>query len=113
MVKYDLPVLIIVFNNHALGMLRQWQNVFFSEHYYETGLDNRGPDFIKLAEAYGITGYRVTDEGSFLEALKKGSDLVKNGKPALIEAIIDKDEKVIPMPFSSDSTVPLKISLPQ
>jgi acetolactate synthase-1/2/3 large subunit len=97
LVKYGLPVLIIVFNNSALGMLRQWQNISYNSNYYETSLDNRGPDFIKLAAAYDVAGFRVTDELSFLEALEKSNSLIAAGKPALIETIIDKDEKTLPI----------------
>jgi len=97
MVKYGLPILIIIFNNSSLGMLRQWQNFFYSANYYETALDNQGPDFIKLAEAYDVTAFRVINESLFIDALKKCVDILADGKPALIEVIIDKDEKVIPM----------------
>ncbi|MDR0502145.1 MAG: biosynthetic-type acetolactate synthase large subunit [Treponema sp.] len=96
LVKYSLPVLIIVFNNSTLGMLRQWQNLFYEKRYFQTDLDNRGPDFVKLAAAYDVPGFRVTDEASFLQALEKSAQVLALGKPALIEAIIDKNEKVIP-----------------
>ena len=97
MVRYALPVLIVIFNNRTLGMLRQWQNFFYSAHYYETDLDERGPDFIKLAAAYDVQGFRVTEESAFLDALEKSAKILKSGKPALIETIIDKDERVVPM----------------
>ena len=97
LVHYRLPVLIIVFNNHKLGMLRQWQNIFYKSHYFETSLDNRAPDFIKLAEAYGVPGFRAEAEAAFLDALKKSLEVLAAGKPALIEAVIDKDERVVPM----------------
>jgi acetolactate synthase-1/2/3 large subunit len=97
LVKYGLPVLIIIFNNRTLGMLRQWQNLFYESHYSETDLDSRGPDFIKLAEAYDVSGFRVTNEASFLDALDKCVKITSSGKPAMIEAIIDKDERVVPM----------------
>ena len=97
LVKYNLPVLIIIFNNQVLGMLRQWQKFFYKSNYSQTSLEDRGPDFIKLAEAYNVHGLRVTDYASFLDALGKSVDLLACGKPALIEAVIDKDEKVVPM----------------
>jgi acetolactate synthase-1/2/3 large subunit len=97
LVRYELPVLIIVFNNQTLGLLRQWQNFIFKARYSETDLDNRGPDFIKLAAAYNVQGFRVTNKMSFLEALGKSMNLLASGKPALIETAIDKDEKVIPV----------------
>jgi acetolactate synthase-1/2/3 large subunit len=99
LVKYGLPVLIIVFNNRALGMLRQWQNISYNSNYYETSLDDRGPDFVKLAAAYDTAGFRVTDKSSFLETLGKSLNLLAAGSPVLIETIIDKDEKTLPMLF--------------
>jgi acetolactate synthase-1/2/3 large subunit len=95
--KYGLAVLIIVFNNRTLGMLRQWQNVFFNARYYETDLDGSIPDFIKLADAYAISGFKAVDEASFLTALGSAEKVLASGKPALIEAVIDKDEKVVPL----------------
>jgi acetolactate synthase-1/2/3 large subunit len=99
LVKYGLPVLIIVFDNRTLGMVRQWQKFFYEAHYSETDLDNRGPDFVKLAEAYDVPGFRVTDEAGFLDALDKGYKILSQnrGRPVLIDAIIDKDERVVPM----------------
>jgi len=97
LVKYNLPVLIVIFNNNTLGMMRQWQKFNNSTHFYETDLENCGPDFVKLASAYGIQAFRTDNEKSFLSALKECMVQIKNGKPALIEAIIDKDEEVLPM----------------
>jgi len=94
LVKYSLPVLIIVFNNGTLGMLRQWQNLFYKANYSETDLDNRGPDFLNLAAAYDVPAFRAVDEASFLEALKKGKSLLTSGKPVLIEVVIDKNAMV-------------------
>jgi acetolactate synthase-1/2/3 large subunit len=95
--RYNLPLLVIIFNNRTLGMVRQWQNFFYEGRYSETDLDDRGPDFIKLAEAYGVPAFRSDSETSFAESLKQGIAHNKAGRPALIEAIIDKDERVVPM----------------
>jgi len=97
LVKYGLPVLIIIFDNRTLGMVRQWQKFFYEARYSQTDLDNRGPDFVKLADAYDVPGFRVTDEAAFLDALDKGFKLLSRGKPVLIDAVIDKDERVLPM----------------
>jgi acetolactate synthase-1/2/3 large subunit len=97
LVHYGLPVLIIVFNNQTLGMVRQWQNFFYEGRYCETDLGTRGPDFVKLADAYGVPACRAGDEASFQDALKKSLKTLAQGKPALIETIIDKDERVLPM----------------
>jgi acetolactate synthase-1/2/3 large subunit len=94
---YGLPVLIIVFNNRTLGMVRQWQDFFYGGRYSETDLDRRGPDFIKLADAYGVSSFRAANEKTFIESLDKSLSCIAGGKPALIEAEIDKDERVLPM----------------
>jgi acetolactate synthase-1/2/3 large subunit len=96
LVRYRIPVLIVIFNNHVLGMVRQWQYLFYDGRYSETVLD-RPPDFVKLADAYGLSGYRAGDEETFRAALGKAAADLAGGKPALIEALIDMDEKVLPM----------------
>ncbi|OJF76134.1 MAG: acetolactate synthase, large subunit, biosynthetic type [Treponema sp. CETP13] len=90
---YNLPIIIIVVNNGTLGMVRQWQHLFYKERYSETTLD-RGPDFVKLADAYGIAGYRVANETEFTKAFDEAAN---SGKPAIIDAKIDIDEMVLPM----------------
>jgi acetolactate synthase-1/2/3 large subunit len=97
LVQYKLPILIIIFNNQTLGMVRQWQNFFYGGRYCETDLCGRGPDFIKLADAYNVPAFRVCDETSFMDSLKKCLAHNAAGSPALIETIIDKDERVLPM----------------
>ncbi|MDR0623878.1 MAG: biosynthetic-type acetolactate synthase large subunit [Treponema sp.] len=97
LVTYRLPVLIVIFNNRTLGMVRQWQHFFFRSRYSETGLEGRPPDFVKLAEAYGVFGRRAGDEDSFIPALEKSIEELRSGRPALIEAVIDTDERVLPM----------------
>ncbi len=93
---YKIPVLVVIFNNGVLGMVRQWQTMLYEERYSETNLD-RPPDFIKLAEAYGLSGYTANDEASFREALTVGLKDNAEGKTAVINVIIDKDENVLPM----------------
>jgi len=94
--NYKVPILIVVVNNGVLGMVRQWQNMFYEERYSETNLD-RPPDFIKLANAYGLEGFRSQDEGSFSEALESALGCVTSGKAALVEARIDMDQQVLPI----------------
>ncbi|MDR0389817.1 MAG: biosynthetic-type acetolactate synthase large subunit [Spirochaetaceae bacterium] len=96
LVNYDLPVLVVVFNNRVLGMVRQWQSFFYEGRYAETDLD-RPPDFVKLAEAYGVSAYRADNPSSFSEALEKAAADLSAGKAALIDARIGRDEKVLPM----------------
>ena len=90
---YNLPIIIVLLNNGALGMVRQWQSLFYEERYSATTLD-RGPDFKLLAEAYGIDGYCVATKDEFTEAVRQA--LAKNA-PAVIDAHIDSDELVLPM----------------
>lgn len=90
---YHIPVIIVIIDNHTLGNVRQWQTLFYGKRYSETTLD-RGPDFVKLADAYGIDGYRARDKKEFDAALKAA--LAKNA-PAVIDAEIDIDDFVLPM----------------
>ncbi|MDR1301478.1 MAG: biosynthetic-type acetolactate synthase large subunit [Treponema sp.] len=96
LVAYQIPLLILILNNRVLGMVRQWQTLFYEGRYAETILD-RPPDFVKLAEAYGIAGYRAEDAEAFMEVLGKAVQELRKGKPALIDARIPCDEKVLPM----------------
>ncbi len=90
---YNIPIIIVIMNNKTLGMVRQWQTLFYEKRYSETTLD-RGPDFTKLAEAYYVDGYKVTDKESFERAISAA--LSKNA-PAVIDCQIDTDCGVFPM----------------
>ena len=90
---YGLPVITLILNNTVLGMVRQWQNVIYNKVYSQTTLD-RGPDFVKLAEAYGLKGKRVTNVAALEEALQEALDS-KCGY--VIDCAIDMDEMVRPM----------------
>jgi len=91
--RYNIPIIEIVFNNHVLGMVRQWQDLFYGQRYSATVLDDC-TDFVKVAEGMGAKGYRVTDIDSFENALKEAIEL---NIPCFIECVIDKDDKVFPM----------------
>jgi acetolactate synthase-1/2/3 large subunit len=93
---YTVPLLIVILDNRVLGLVRQWQNLFYEKRYSETTLD-RPPDFVKLGSAYGLTATRATDEPSFTAALALARTCLTAGRPALIDAIIDRDEMVLPM----------------
>ncbi|MDR0400084.1 MAG: biosynthetic-type acetolactate synthase large subunit, partial [Treponema sp.] len=87
---YGIPVLIIVFNNSALGMVRQWQRFFYEGRCSETDL-GAFPNFIKLAGAYGLPGYRAEDRKGFSKALDRAAGDLAAGSAALIELLIDPD----------------------
>ncbi len=91
--REKLPIIEIVINNHVLGMVRQWQTLFYEKRYSATVLDD-GVDYVKLAEAMGATGLRVTTQEEFKAAF---SESLRSEKPVLIDCIIDSDEKVWPM----------------
>ena len=88
-----IPLVILLLNNGVLGMVRQWQTLFFDKHYSNTVLD-RATDFVALSKAFGADGVRVTDLEGLDSAL---STAFKSDGPYLIECIIDKDEFVLPM----------------
>lgn len=90
---YGIPVIIVIFNNGTLGMVRQWQTLFFGHRYSQTTLD-RGPDFMKLADAYGLSGTRVHTVEAFTAAFRKA---VEEKVPCIIECMLDIDEMVAPM----------------
>lgn len=91
-VTYNVPVVILVMNNGVLGMVRQWQTLFFDKHYSNTVL-NRKTDFVALAKAFGADGVRASDLDELDAALKKGFEYCG---PYVIDCAIDKDEFVLP-----------------
>lgn len=92
-VRHNIPIIQVVVNNHVLGMVRQWQNLFYGQRYSATVL-NDAVDFVKLAEAMGAVGFRATSREEFQEIFAKALQL---GKPVVIDCQIDSDEKVWPM----------------
>ncbi len=90
---YNLKVIHILFNNGTLGMVRQWQNLIYGKRFTETTLD-RAPDFVKLADAYGLHGKRVTTAGELEEALHEA---LKSDTGYIVDCAIDIDEMVRPM----------------
>jgi len=92
--KYKLPVINIILNNNYLGMVRQWQTMFYEDRLSETDLADVQPDFVKLAESMGGVGFRVSKKQEFEEALKKAID---SQKVAFIDVQVDRREDVLPM----------------
>jgi acetolactate synthase-1/2/3 large subunit len=109
---YDIPVKIVILNNGYLGMVRQWQELFYDRRYSSTCLERQSdcplkckgtnktecikyvPDFVKLAQAYGINGVRITDVKEVETVLKRE---LFNKKPSVMEFIVDREENVFPM----------------
>jgi acetolactate synthase-1/2/3 large subunit len=102
-VRENVPVIEVVLNNHVLGMVYQWQSLFYNNHYSSTILNDR-VDFVKVAEAMGADGYRVTKAEDFAPTLRKA---IENDRPAVIDCFIPADDKVFPMipPGKSNSDV--------
>lgn len=92
--EHDIPVINIILNNGFLGMVRQWQSMFYEERFSSTNLKNLAPDFVKLAEAFGGKGYRCESKDEFKKALK---DAIKSKKVAIIDVVVDRFEDVLPM----------------
>ena len=94
-VYYKIPVKIIILNNGYLGMVRQWQQLFYKRRYAFTSLANGQPDFVKLAESFGAIGYRVTTKGEFDKIIKKV--LEEKERPVIVDCRIEPEENVFPM----------------
>jgi acetolactate synthase-1/2/3 large subunit len=92
-VCYDLPVKIVILNNSYLGMVRQWQELFYAKNYCSTCLE-RGPNYVTLAEAYGAEGFRVSNPAELRPVLKQA---LSSQKTAIVEVVVDPEENVYPM----------------
>ena len=91
--RYNIPIIQVVINNHVLGMVRQWQTLFYDKHYSNTIL-NDSADFVKIAEGMGALAFRATTIEEFEDAFKKA---MESGRPCVIDAQIHEDDKVWPM----------------
>jgi len=91
-VNYELPINVAVMDNGFLGMVRQWQELFYNRRYSHTKLFN--PDFVKLAEAYGAEGLRVTKRSEVAPALEQA---IRSSKPVMIDFMVESEENVMPM----------------
>jgi len=92
-IQYKLPVKIIILNNRYLGMVRQWQELFYEKRYAATDIQD-GPDFVKLAESYGGVGLRATRPEEVAPVLKEGLGIPKL---VIMEFVVDREECVYPM----------------
>ncbi|PAK35023.1 acetolactate synthase large subunit [Bacillus safensis] len=91
--ELNLPVKVIVLNNHSLGMVRQWQEIFYEERYSHSKFSEQ-PDFVKLSEAYGIKGIKISSDE---EAKEKLEEALTSREPVFIDVNVARDEKVFPM----------------
>jgi len=94
-VYHRLPIKIIILNNTCLGMIRQWQELFYKKRYAFSFVENVQPDFVKLAEAYGAIGYRVSSMDAFDNIIDKV--LSEKKKPVIVDCRIVEEENVFPM----------------
>ena len=105
--QYHLPVKIFILDNHTLGMVRQWQSLFYHQRYSQTDL-TFNPDFVKLADAFGHKAFKVSDPAQLdsvvKEALSLKDDLV------IVDVITDTDSKVFPMQKVGGSMVDMILS---
>jgi len=92
-VQYQLPINIAILDNHFLGMVRQWQELFNNKRYSQVELPDT-PDFVKLAEAYGAEGYRVKRVEDIRPTLEKA---IASPKPVVIDFVVAREENVFPM----------------
>ena len=91
--RYNIPIIEVIINNHVLGMVRQWQTLYYGERYSFTVLDDQ-VDYVKLAEAMGAKAYRITKKEEFEPALREAMEL---NIPCVLDCQIEKDDKVFPM----------------
>lgn len=93
---HKIPIIEIVINNNVLGMVRQWQRLFYNKHFSQTTLDNRHIDYVKLGEAFGIKAFVIAKNEDIEPVLKQALEISKSA-PVMIEVKIDKDINVLPM----------------
>jgi acetolactate synthase-1/2/3 large subunit len=92
-VQYNLPVKVVILNNRFLGMVRQWQELFYEKRYTWTQM-HYAPDFVKVAEAYGAAGYRIEKEEDVDRTLKEA---FRNKRPTFVDVMVNPEESVYPM----------------
>ena len=91
--RYNIPVIEVVFNNHVLGMVRQWQDLFYGKRYSATVLDDQ-VDFVKVSEGMGAKAYNINTIEEFEKAFKEAVEL---NIPCVLDCHIDREDKVFPM----------------
>ena len=104
MMQYKIPVKVIVLNNGYMGMVRQWQQLFFERRYSETEMQN--PDFIKLAEAFGIKANKIEKREDLPQALE---DMLNSTEAYFLEVVVEKEDNVFPMIPSGESVSNIRL----
>ncbi len=94
-VKYNIPVKIAIMNNNFLGMVRQWQELFFEKRYSHSDLTEGNPDFVKLAESYGAVGLKAETPEQLYEVMQKAMEI--NNRPVVMDISVVQEENVYPM----------------
>ena len=94
-VRYQIPVKVAILNNGYLGMVRQWQELFFGKRYSQTILFDGNPDFVKLAEGYGAVGMRIQKKEEIEKAIRESLKI--SDRPVVMDFIVEPEEKVMPM----------------
>ena len=107
-VENKLPMKIFVINNGFLGMVRQWQELFWRRRYSHVEIS--GPNFVKLADAYGCPGFRVTHSSEVEDVIRKA--MAHNDGPVLVEFVVEREENVYPM-IPAGQTVKEMIDVPE
>ncbi len=102
--QYKIPLKMVVLNNSFLGMVRQWQELFFDSRYSFTEMTN--PDFVKIAEGYGIANSRVVKRSELKDALKT---MLDHEGPYFLEVVVEKEENVFPMVPSGESVANIRL----
>ncbi|MBA7591915.1 Acetolactate synthase large subunit [subsurface metagenome] len=106
-VNYKLPVKVVILNNGYLGMVRQWQELFYGKRYSHTDISGQCPDFVKLAEAYGALGLRATKPEEVEATLVRG---LEAPGPVLMDFVVEAEEGVYPMVNPGASLTDMKLS---
>jgi acetolactate synthase-1/2/3 large subunit len=93
LLEYELPVKTFIINNKYLGMVRQWQQLFYGQRYSQVNIDHQ-PDFVKLAEAFGITGIRIERPEEVKAGIEKA---ISTPGPVVVDVVVDREENCFPM----------------
>jgi len=102
--QYDIPIVVCIINNGGLGMVRQWQTLFYGRRHFAVDFSSN-PDFVKIAEAYGLPGLRVTTEDGVRPALRKA---LASGKTFVIDFMVAQQENVFPMTIDGGPVIPIR-----